>query len=241
MRGPFVSAQADGPIEGVVFDLDGTLYHLPMARVRLSVRLWRSIGLLKQYEPARRSLRGRSFPDAARLGEAFARELGRLASVAPEQAARWFDEVFFEAFIDLLRSSARPRPGLLPLLSRLRSRGVKLAVLTDVGRVEDRLRALGIPAAAFDVLMCSEACGELKPSPRALLLVAERMGLDPSRVLVVGDRADLDGRAAQAAATDCLIIDDRPRLLRRAGDDARRLAWPAVIETIVARTRISPG
>lgn len=234
-----MSAASNGLIKGIIFDLDGTLYHLPLSRVLLSFRLWRSIQVLRQYNLARAALRGRTFPDAESLADAFARELGRLANVAPAQAARWFGQVFLEEFIALLRERARPRRGLLELLGELRAAGVKLAVVSDLGRVEDRLRALGIPLETFDVLMCSEGCGELKPSPRALLTAAQQIGLDPSTVLVIGDRADLDGRAARAAKMDYLIIDNRPRLFRSAAAGDWHRDWPAVVETIVARTGLS--
>jgi HAD superfamily hydrolase (TIGR01509 family) len=229
-----VNAPDSEALRGIIFDLDGTLYRLPMARVLLTIRLWRSIQMLRQYGVARAALRGRSFPDAGSLGEAFARELGHLARVSPEQAARWFNEVFFEEFIALLRRWARPRRGLLGLLAELHAAGVKLAVVSDLGRVDDRLSALGIPLETFDVRMCSEECGELKPSPRAFLTAAQQLGLDPSTVLVVGDRDDLDGRAARAAKMDVIIIDNSPRLLRGAAAEPRR-NWPRVVEAIVAR------
>jgi HAD superfamily hydrolase (TIGR01549 family) len=235
-----VSVASSERIEGIIFDLDGTLYHLTMSRILLSFRLWRSIPLLRQYGAARAALRGRTFPDAPSLADAFARELGRRANIAPDEAARWFDQVFFEEFIALLRRRARPRVGLLDLLGKLRAVGVKLAVVSDLSRVDDRLRALGLPPEKFDVLMCSEGCGELKPSPRAFLTAAQQLGLDPSTMLVVGDRVDLDGHAAQAAKMDYLIIDNRPRLVRRLAARDRHVAWPEVVEAIAARTGLRP-
>lgn len=231
-----MSATGGGRIKGIIFDLDGTLYHLPMSRVLLALRLWRAIPVLRQYGPARAALRGRTFPDAQSLADAFARELGRLAKVDPSSAGQWFARDFYREFIALLGRRARPRRGLLDLLGALRAAGVKLAVVSDLSRVDDRLRALGIPVEAFDVLLCSEGCGELKPSPRALLTAAQQLGLDPSTMLVIGDRADLDGRAAQAAKMDYLIVDNRPRLLRRAAAGDWHKPWPAVVETIVTRT-----
>ena len=56
--------------EGVIFDLDGTLYALPGLRLRLTWRLRRELRLLRRFTAARRALRGREFGDAAGLRQA---------------------------------------------------------------------------------------------------------------------------------------------------------------------------
>jgi len=46
----------------------------------------------------------------------------------------------------------------------------------------------------------------LKPSPRGFLRAAERWQIDPSEILVVGDRAEVDAQGAVAAGMPCVII-----------------------------------
>lgn len=230
------------PIKGVIFDLDGTLYYLRKTRVRLTISLWRWIGVIRHVGSARSAVRHKTYRDKSALQTAFAEELGRRAKMSAEEAGRWYEEVFFKTFVELLDRKAKPRPGLLPFLGELKSRGVKLAVVSDLGRVDERLKVLGISPEAFDVTLCSEACGELKPSPTSFLSVAQQWGIDPRNIVVVGDRVDRDAHAATAAAMQCIIIDNHAptRGHRRVGSESL-LSWNDASRAIVAGVGIQSG
>lgn len=232
----------DAPIKGVIFDLDGTLYYLRKTRVRLTLILWRWIGVVRHVGSARSAVRNKSYRDRTALRTAFAKELGRRAKMSTEDAGRWYDEVFFRTFIDLLDKKAKPRPELLPFLGRLRSIGVKLAVVSDLGQVDERLKVLGIPPEAFDVTLCSEASGELKPSPTSFLNVAQQWGIDPRNIVVVGDRVDRDALAASAAAMQCVIVDNHAPTVghRRVGAETL-LSWTEVSRAIAVGTGLQRG
>ena len=117
----------------------------------------------------------------------------------------------------LRRSRARGLTELLQLLDRT---GVPAGVLSDYPPHE-KLRALGLGERFWPVL-CStdQRVGVLKPHPRGFLEASRIWGLDPSDVLVVGDRADVDAAGAAAAGMSCVLIQRRGG---RAGL-ARRLA-----------------
>jgi len=51
--------------------------------------------------------------------------------------------------------------------------------------------------------------GRFKPDPRGFLAAAARWQLDPSEVLVVGDRPDADAAGAAAAGMPCVIVGNR--------------------------------
>jgi FMN phosphatase YigB (HAD superfamily) len=70
-----------------------------------------------------------------------------------------------------------------------------------------KLNALGI-AHLFDVVLCAQdpAIGVFKPHPRGLENALERLGVDASEALYVGDRADVDAVAASAARIPCAIL-----------------------------------
>jgi len=195
-------------ISGVIFDLDGTLYCVPGQRVRLTVALWRSIDVLRHLSAARRDLRARQFPSEEALREALFQELARRAEITPSSARAWYDHEFMEELGDMLANCATARPGLRDLLARLRGGGVKLAVVSDLGQVESRLRALGIDPDLFDDLISTEQHGVLKPSPKPLLALAQRWGLAPADIVVIGDRADLDGASAAAAGMPFFRVDN---------------------------------
>ncbi|MBX9765177.1 HAD family hydrolase [Patescibacteria group bacterium] len=92
-----------------------------------------------------------------------------------------------------------PFPGALEVLTELKSRGYKLAAITNRGRTtgQPTLAHAGI-APLLDVTLFSEDAPELKPSPVPLQIALERMHLVPEEAVMVGD-ADVDIEAGKRA------------------------------------------
>ena len=195
------------PVRGVIFDLDGTLYRPPwFMKLKVTALLLGDLRVLRHVTPAREWLRERRFEDGAELVASFHEELGRRAGLGPAEARAWYEERFIAAFMRVLEEDVRARPGLATLLEGLRERGLKTAVLSDYGRVAERVEALRLPVTLFDDLASAEDSGALKPSPRPFLMSAGNLGLEPSQILVVGDRDDMDGQGARAAGMAFLGI-----------------------------------
>jgi len=94
------------------------------------------------------------------------------------------------AVLPLFERQGPPRcyPGVIPLLRRLRSRGLRMAVVSsrrrtplDAGLVSTRL----LPY--FQVVVALEDVREPKPSPEGLVLAMRRLGVDAAGTLYVGD------------------------------------------------------
>jgi putative hydrolase of the HAD superfamily len=98
------------------------------------------------------------------------------------------------------------QPGLVEFLDICRSRGLRLATLSDYPG-NDKLRALGI-AHYFDVSLCAQAkeIGVFKPNPKGLRVALECLGASPREALYVGDRPEVDASAADAAGMPCVIV-----------------------------------
>jgi HAD superfamily hydrolase (TIGR01549 family) len=199
----------------VLFDLDGTLYESPWyLKLKVTALLLGDLAVLRHVNPAREWVRGRRFEDGDALVEAFHGELGRRAGLAPGQARAWYEQRFIASFLRVLEQDARARPGLASLLRELRERGLRIAVLSDYGRVAERIEALRLPVTLFDDLASAEDAGALKPSPLPFIMSARNLGLEPDEVLVVGDRKDMDGQGARAAGMAFLHVDRWPRVVR---------------------------
>lgn len=197
-------------LRGVVFDLDGTLYEPPwLMKPRVALMLWRDVSILRHVVGARDWLRRREYDGREALLDAFYSELGRRAGLGAASAGEWYERRFIGAFLHVLGRQARARPGLTSLLHGLRERGVRTGVLSDYGRVAERIESLRIPVTLFDDLCSAEDSGALKPSPRPFLMCARNLGLEPARVLVVGDRDDMDGKGARAASMPFLCLGRR--------------------------------
>jgi putative hydrolase of the HAD superfamily len=89
-------------------------------------------------------------------------------------------------------------PGALETLATLRGRGIALAVVSnwDVGLSEhlDRVGA----GELFSAVVTSAEAGAAKPDPAPFLLALDRLGVQPTRALHVGDEPEDEHGAAAA-------------------------------------------
>jgi HAD superfamily hydrolase (TIGR01509 family) len=82
-------------------------------------------------------------------------------------------------------------PDTFPTLEKL-SRSHTLGLIANQSKpFSDRLKKYGIHA-FFAVAICSCVAGYEKPDPRIFTMAAEKIGADPSRCWMVGDRIDND-------------------------------------------------
>ena len=72
--------------------------------------------------------------------------------------------------------------------------------------LEGLIRKMGM-LPYFDEVIASAAVGCRKPSPAIFEIALERMGLEPCRVVHVGDLPEADGEGARSAGIRPVIID----------------------------------
>jgi FMN phosphatase YigB (HAD superfamily) len=182
-------------------DLDGTLYSAPPVRLcmlgELSLRGWRALPTLRRFrseqEQLRRSQSEPSDPYRVQL-ERTALACGVTAAEVERLVQEWMLDRPGK-WLWLFRRSA-----LLEELGTFRRGGGRLALVSDYP-ARAKLAALGC-GELFDAVVASGETGGprwLKPHPDGLLMAAERLGVSPSRCLVLGDRLDADGEAARRA------------------------------------------
>ena len=189
-------------IDGLLFDKDGTLFDF-----RVSWGRWAQ-GFLAQI--------ARDAAHTARLGRAigfdpatgsFAPDSPVIAATAADIAAALAPELPGLTVADLtdrIDASAAQAPmseavPLMPLLTALRARGLRLGVATNDSEAPARqhLQNHGITG-CFDFIAGYDSGYGAKPGPGMCLAFARQLDLDPARVAMVGDsRHDLEaGRAA---------------------------------------------
>ena len=191
----------------VVFDVDGTLYDQRALRRTMLRHLLvdalqsRSIGTLKAISCFRRV--------REELAEAGAEEFATLQySRTAEQTGRDTAEVrqLVEDWMErrpLPHLRAARFPGLAELFQRLRERGTTIGVWSDYP-AHDKLQALGLQAD----IVCSAGDTDvkrLKPSPAGLQTVMAKAGCEAGETVMIGDRQERDGLAAEAAGVRALI------------------------------------
>jgi HAD superfamily hydrolase (TIGR01549 family) len=199
-------------VRAVLFDVDGTLYRQPRLRAFMGLELatlalrrplqapvsWR---VLSEFRKAQEVLRsGLDRCDATGQLAVAARRTGLSVDQVEAIVAEWMLE---RPLKYLPRCRAE---GLLGLLDFLRDRQIRMGVFSDYPS-QSKLEALGI-GGRFSLVLCStdSEIGVFKPHPRGFLFASSRWQLDPSEVLVVGDRLDADAAGAAAAGMPCVII-----------------------------------
>jgi HAD superfamily hydrolase (TIGR01509 family) len=90
-----------------------------------------------------------------------------------------------------------PFPGALDLLRALRARGKRLGLVTN-GFAEthrEKIALLNLEE-LFEAVFIADEVGMLKPDPQLFVHACERLGGEPKRAAMVGDRYDRDIRGA---------------------------------------------
>ncbi len=117
---------------------------------------------------------------------------GERLRAAAEELALYYENHFFRR---------RLRPEAREALGRLRSRGLRLALISNVmarGQVAHRLATYGLEH-CFDPVLASSIYGWRKPSPRIFLEAARLLGLPPGACAYVGDTISRDVAGARRA------------------------------------------
>ncbi len=98
------------------------------------------------------------------------------------------------------------KPGLLPLLDTLQSRGIALAVASSTARSRATLRLRDL-AGHFDVSVFGDEVRQAKPHPEIYLKALALLGVSPARALALEDSPP-GWAAAQAAGLTTVVIPD---------------------------------
>jgi len=183
--------------KAVIFDLDGTLYDNSHIARKLIVRSLLNLRLISSERACRHALAGQ-FLGSEAYDKLFS-TMSAKAGCSPEKARTWFWNTYLPLQAKVLRQSYHRKPWVDETLADLRKKGVKVACFSDYGMVEEKLRALGIDPASFDVIADAPSAGGLKPCKESFLRIAKMLGTEPQDTLVVGDREDTDGAGAAAA------------------------------------------
>ena len=202
-----------GAVRAVLFDVDGTLYHQGPLRLCMALELVasgrRTWGAIRAFRRVREELRDLGAAEAPlpRLQYQLAAERQQMRVDEVEAAV---SEWIYRRPLKYLRRCRRA--GIESLLGYLGSRGIPAGVFSDYP-AREKLHALHL-AETISLIACATDAeiNAFKPHPRGFIWACERWGLEPSEVLYVGDRAEVDATGAANAGMHCVIISRRPGL-----------------------------
>lgn len=226
-------------LEGVLFDLDGTLLDVAvdefLGRYFHAVRAFAgprfpSIDLLPAIlagtDAMQRPHEGRTNRDV------FADEFRVRTGLEFERAWPVFEEFYDEVFPGI-GADYRGTPGARDSIEAARALGLKVAVATQpifpLSAIRHRLEWAGLGDVEFDAITTYEDMRACKPLAAYFRQTAEMIGCEPSRCLMVGDDRAMDLPAAAVGMRTFYVGDDR-QVPRDERGELREL--PALLERL---------
>jgi beta-phosphoglucomutase len=191
-------AVARGPIDAVLFDMDGVLVDSEAFIAEAAAAM-----LAERYGV--RAAREDFLPFVGTGEDSFisgaAARRGVKVDIVPDKART------YDLYDQIVRGRLEPLPGAVEFIRDCRARGLKTAIATSADRrkLEVNLREIGIPESEFDALVDGLQVERKKPHPDIYLEAARRVGADPRRCLVAEDAVS-GVRAAKAAGCLCLAL-----------------------------------
>ena len=203
----------ESKLSAVLFDLDGTLNDRPTSIERFAEAFATDfasrlgeISIANMTDGIRRADRDGYRPKDESMAE--------LLEILPWRSRPKLDELidYWQAEFPKI---SQPMEGLYTTLDELRSRKLKLGIITngDARAQNTKIDALHIRS-YFETIVVSQAVGLVKPDRRIFELALRRLGAEPAETWFVGDHPVTDVIAASAAGMNSIW-------LRGA------IAWPA--------------
>lgn len=199
-------------IKAVIFDFDGTLYCKKHAAIKLILSAPSHIFKMKAERECHRQLRGKYFGSEEVFFETFIQMFCAKTRMSKEQAVAWYKDFYIPSMIKSLEKNFTAFPSVQKIFEGLRAKNVKTAVYSDYPCVDKRMTAIDLEPGLADFLVSSEELGGLKPSKEPFLMIAEKMGILPENILVVGDREDTDKQGAINAGMQFNLVQNNQQL-----------------------------
>ncbi len=197
-------------IQAVIFDVDGTLYHLKKIyrMVRLEIINYylqhpREIGDIKIITDFMQEREKHAFDIVDDVETAQYEWAAKKTKSSPEKVRQVVDKWIFQVPLKYMYHCRRTE--VLQLFHNLIINGIATGVFSDYPATA-KLAALGLFPQCI-VSATDKNVGKLKPDPKGLLIAADTLGVAVENCLLIGDRDDRDGECARKARMPYLILD----------------------------------
>jgi FMN phosphatase YigB (HAD superfamily) len=205
-------------IEGVAFDLDGTLYPNYRLNIRLLPLAIKEVPFLIAFSKVRKIIRKEQKNGIVQYDNFYKHQAEITAQLldAPPELIKEKIDVFIYRGWEPLFKKVKLFNNVLETLTALRNAGYKLGLLSDFPP-EKKIEYLGL-SRFWDAVHCSEYSGALKPHPLSFVKLAEQMNLPPEKILYVGNSLSYDvGGASKAGMKTAWIRIFPLQILRKKG------------------------
>jgi len=188
-----------GDIEGIAFDLDGTLYPNYRLNVRLLPFIIKEGRFLSAFGKVRKIIRKEQAEGGLPQTDFYSYQAQKLAEILPFDSGYLKDKIdsmIYRGWEPLFKNIRLFR-GVKETLAAMKKAGFKLGLLSDFPP-ETKINNLDI-GGIWDAVLCSERCGAIKPHTLSFKLLAEGMSLPCEKILYAGNSLPYDVAGAAAA------------------------------------------
>jgi len=193
-------------IKAVVFDLDQTLIDLVKMKTeacKSAIKGMIKAGLKVDEKAGYRRLMHTYFRIGIDSNIAFTKFLEKESGKVDEKIL----QAGIDAYLKTKPSFLKPYPYVLESLEYLKSRDLKLGIITDAPRVKAMQRLEGMYLTDyFDLIITFDNTGEKKPSEKPFRLAMKKLNLYPEEILFVGDSFTRDIKPAKKLGMKALQI-----------------------------------
>lgn len=184
------------PYQTAIFDLDGTLLDTLEDLYRAVNHALHSHGLPLRTRDEIKSFVGNGVELLVRrsLPEGYAEETA--ASVL---------SAFKTTYAAICRDNTRPYDGILPLLSTLRERGIRIAVVSNKFDTATKALCAEYFGELVDVAIGERAGVRKKPAPDTVFEALTALGVTADRAVYIGD-SEVDIETAKNCDMDCISV-----------------------------------
>ena len=200
----------DKEIKAVIFDLDGTLYN----QSKLRKLMLKEILLYFAFRPHKirdlriistfRKLREKNFDKPTdNLQEDEYLWTAEAVGCDKQSVRRTVEEWIYNRPLKYMLECRQT--GLADFMEYLQSKSFKTGVFSDYP-AQTKLDALDLKVQHI-VCATDKDVNQLKPDPKGLQLICQRMGESPQTCLFIGDRMERDGECAQRLGMPFLILN----------------------------------
>lgn len=113
----------------------------------------------------------------------------------------------YELYLDMVPEHLNAFPGAVELVRSCQAAGLRVAVASSADRIkiEANLHKIGLPPSEWNAVVSAEDVVHKKPAPDIFLAAAQKLGIAPSKCVVVEDA--INGiQAAKAAGMRCVAV-----------------------------------
>jgi phosphoglycolate phosphatase len=187
-------------LEALIFDLDGTLVD---TAPDLHAATNHVLGLIDRPAISMAELRAFVGHGAMNLIE---RGVSATGDAVDQDTLKRLHKQFLEYYGDNIADHSVVFDGLLAVLDQAQSRGLKLGVCTNkVERLSHKLLTELNMMQRFGSLVGGDTLTVMKPDPSPLIEAATRLGVNPNKIMMVGD-SETDIRTAQNVGVPVLAV-----------------------------------